>query len=226
MRQLLVILSLGLALAGCSRSPEQPATEGQDQPPTLSQAPASEAAQPISLRIPSVGIDSMDPNWLPLGVQGQPQGDRTVPVTPPGEAGQIEVPPLDDPLKLGFYCPDGFPVCGSPVPGQPGPTVVVGHVNGNHKDGIFAKLRQVKVGDKIFIGRKDDRTVTYHVTRVSEPLKTAFPTQEVYGDTKIPALRLITCGGGSNALEHTAGGASYVNQTIVFADQDSVSKTP
>jgi len=221
----LVILSLGLALAGCGIAP-QSATERQDQP-LLSQAPASEAAQPVTLQIPSIGVDSLDHNWLTLGVQGRKQGDRDVPVTPPGKAGEIEVPPLSDPLKLGFYCPEGFPVCGAPVPGQPGPTVIVGHVNGNGKQGIFAKLRQLKVNAKITITREDGRVVTYHVTKVSEPLKTAFPTQEVYGDTEKPELRLITCGGGNNALEHIPGaGASYLNQTIVYAVQDSVTKTP
>jgi len=220
----LVILSLGLALAGCGIAPEAAisATEGQDQP-YLSQAPPSVAAQPVAIQIPSIGIDSTRSTWIPLGIQGR----NGIKVTPPGKSGEIEVPPLDDPLKLGWYCPDGLPNCGAPVPGQDGPLVVVGHINGNGKPGIFAKLKQLKVGDKIFIRRKDDRAAAYHVTKVSEPLKSDFPTEQVYGDTPTPTLRLITCGGGGNALERIPGaGSSYKNQTIVFAEQDTLSKTP
>lgn len=221
MLRTLVILSLGLALAGCGIAP-QPATEGQDQP-FLSQAPPSVAAQPVAIRIPTLGINSTRSTWLPLGIQGR----NGVTVTPPGKAGEIEVPPLNDPLKLGWYCPDGLPNCGAPVPGQDGPLVIVGHVNGNGHPGIFAKLRQIKVGDKISIDRKDDRTAVYRVTKISEPLKSEFPTQAVYGDTEKPTLRLITCGGGNNALERIPGaGSSYKNQTIVYADQESLIKTP
>lgn len=223
-RALLVTLSLGFALAGCGIAPEaaQLATEGQDQP-YLSQAPPSVAAQPMSIQIPSIGVDSTRSTWIPLGIQGR----NGIKVTPPGKSGEIEVPPLEDALKLGWYCPDGLPNCGAPVPGQDGPLVVVGHINGNGKQGIFAKLSQVKVGAIVRIGRKDDRTATYHVTKISVVPKTEFPTDAVYGDTEKPTLRLITCGGGDNRLQRIPGaGNSYVNQTIVYAEQDSLSKTP
>lgn len=225
MKTFLVAAALAAGvLTGCSVAPEQPVSE--PAAPSLNQAPPSEDMQPIALRIPSIGVDSRDPAWLPLGIQGDEQGNREVPVTPPGKAGEIEVPPLADPLKLGFYCPNGFPVCGAPVPGQVGPTVVVGHVNGNGKAGIFAKLVKLKPGALIQIDLKSGMTVSYKVTEVSEPLKSKFPTDKVYGDTKTPTLRLITCGGGDNALERIPGaGNSYVNQTIIYADMTELAKT-
>lgn len=40
----------------------------------------------------------------------------------------------------------------------------------------------------------------------------AFPTKEVYGETRNPSLRLITCGG---EFDHSSG--HYVDNVIVFA---------
>jgi hypothetical protein len=191
------------------------ATERQDQPPPLGAVKTQSAAQvmPVGLHIPSLGIDSIGA-WTPLGIQGQ----NGIPVTPPGKAGEIEVPPVTEPLKLGWYCPRGLPDCGAPAPGQVGPAVVLGHVNGNGKPGIFAKLARITKGAEIVIDRNDRSRVTFAVTKVETPRKADFPTAEVYGDTAKPTLRLITCGGGSNALEIVGGRRSYVNQTIVFAD--------
>jgi hypothetical protein len=225
MRYLLVILLSGFALAGCSIAPEQSSTGQRDQP-NLNEAPLSEAMQPVAIRIPSISLNSQRSDWVPLGIQGE----RGVPVTPPAEPGQIEVPPIKQPLKLGFYCPNGLPACGAPVPGQMGPAVVLGHVNGGGKQGIFAKLAAkdakgkylIQPGAIIEIDRADNVTVTFKVVKIETPLKKDFPTQAVYGDTNTPTLRLITCGGGGNALETTSTGSrSYVNQTIVYADMVS-----
>lgn len=212
MRALLAILLAGLALSGCgSPSPETP---GQDQLPRYS-APDAISMQPTGIRIPSIGLKAGGDDWQPLGIQGE----DGVPVTPPGKKGQIEIPPLSQPMKLGWYCPNKLPKCGAPVPGQMGPATVLGHVNGNGKQGVFAKLAKVKVGDLVEIDRADNVTIAFKIVEVGEPLKANFPTEKVYGDTPTPTLRLITCGGGDNALETTASGSrSYKNQTIIYAD--------
>ena len=223
MKTFLVAAALAAGvLAGCSVAPEQPADVPSTNQPTLNQAPPSVDMRPVAIRIPSIGVNSHRSEWIALGIQGE----EDVPVTPPGKAGQIEVPPISEPLKLGFYCPNGFPICGTPMPGQLGPTVVVGHVNGNGRAGIFAKLVELRPGAEIEIDRQDGMTVKYTVTEVSEPLKANFPTEKVYGDTKTPTLRLITCGGGDNALQAVPGaGNSYKNQTIIYADMTELAKT-
>jgi tricorn protease-like protein len=38
-------------------------------------------------------------------------------------------------------------------------------------------------------------TATFTITGVREYTKTEFPTTEVYGNTPVPAIRLVTCGG-------------------------------
>lgn len=212
-RSLLAILLLGLALVSCSSSPGQETTERQDQSPSYS-APDASTMIPIALRIPSIKVDAHD-DWIPLGIQGK----SGIPVTPPGKAGQIEVPPLAKVNELGWFCPTKLPHCGAPIPGTVGPAVVVGHVNGNGRDGVFAHLAHVKVGDLIEIDRQDGVTITFKTTKVSVVKKTAFPTDEVYGDQPTPQLRLITCGGGDNSLVSTSAGRSYVNNTVVFAEE-------
>jgi LPXTG-site transpeptidase (sortase) family protein len=225
-RRWLTALGLVVLVSGCSTAPEQPDTDGPaDSTPTLDQSPATTDFEPIAIRIPAISLDARDPNWLPLGLQGEKQGQRDVPIET--SKGEIEVPPVSDPLKLGWYCPNGLPNCGAPGPGQVGPAVIVGHVNANHKPGVFAKLAQVKAGAIVSIDLAGDRTVTYRVKVVAVVPKQEFPTAAVYGDTDRPTLRLITCGGGDNttAVDPRTGEHSYTNQTIVYADFDSITKS-
>jgi LPXTG-site transpeptidase (sortase) family protein len=100
----------------------------------------------------------------------------------------------------------------SPTPGQTGPSVVLGHVNGGGQDGIFARLHELKPGDEIRIGREDEQVARFVVERTEQFPKTEFPADQVYGDTKEPELRLITCGGSFDEAAN-----SYRDNVIVFA---------
>ena len=51
--------------------------------------------------------------------------------------GELEVPPLVNPKQASWYD-------GSPSPGTLGPAVILGHINGDGKPGIFYKLKDVK----------------------------------------------------------------------------------
>jgi hypothetical protein len=50
------------------------------------------------------------------------------------------------------------------------------------------------------------------VRKVDQISKARFPTEEVYGTTAGPELRLITCGGRFDRAAH-----SYVDNIIVYA---------
>jgi hypothetical protein len=67
-------------------------------------------------------------------------------------------------------------------------------------------------GDKIKILRKDSKTAIFKVGSIEEYPQDSFPTKKVYGPTKYPALRLITCGGTFN----TATG-HYSDNIVVYA---------
>jgi sortase (surface protein transpeptidase) len=59
---------------------------------------------------------------------------------------------------------------------------------------VFARLDELRTGNKITISRRDGATVVFRVDRVEQFSKDRFPTQEVYGDIDHAGLRLITCG--------------------------------
>ncbi|MEU3269295.1 class F sortase [Saccharomonospora sp. NPDC006951] len=182
---------VAVVLSGCSA--EQP-----DGPGSPSPAPASPAANtppvtalprsaPEWVDVPGIGAHS---SLVPLGLNP----DRTV-----------TVPPVDEPMQAGWYQY-------SPTPGETGPAVILGHVDGGGEDGIFARLHELDAGDEIRVGRSDGSVARFVVERMAREPKSAFPSDEVYGDTEGPELRLITCGGVFDAAE-----GSYRDNIIAFA---------
>lgn len=102
---------------------------------------------------------------------------------------------------------------GAPPPGEPGPAVLAGHVDSRSGPAVFFRLRDLTPGDPIEIERGDGTRVTFVVTRTERHPKDAFPTEEVYGGSDVPVLRLITCGG-----EFDARSRHYRDNVIVFAE--------
>jgi LPXTG-site transpeptidase (sortase) family protein len=121
------------------------------------------------------------------------------------EQQRIEVPSVHKPEQAGYYAY-------SPKPGDPGPAVILGHVNGDGRPGVFAKLSELKRGDLVIIDRADGSKLAYAVTLVRVADKDEFPTQEVYGPTPGSELRLITCGGAWEG-----GQTGYADNIIVHA---------
>jgi sortase (surface protein transpeptidase) len=165
--------------AGCGQAPaaESPGPTAPDASIT-----SAEVAAPEWLEIPAIGAES---SLVPLGLTAD---------------GQHEVPPLEQQHQAGWFEP-------GPEPGQPGPAIILGHVNGDGKPGVFARLTEVAVGDEVLV---DGRA--YRVYEVLTADKDAFPRDRVYGNTDRPELRVITCGG---AFDENA--ASYEDNVIVFA---------
>jgi sortase (surface protein transpeptidase) len=145
-----------------------------------------EVAVPVRLRIPAVHVDT------PLGRLG-----RTA-------DGMIEVPSDFD--TAGWF-QDG------PRPGQPGPAVILGHIDSKRGPAVFFRLRDLVAGAEVFVDRADGSTAAFRVTTTQRVPKTAFPTDLVYGPTLEPSLRLVTCGG---SFDRTTG--SYRDNVIVYAD--------
>ncbi|GGO90469.1 hypothetical protein GCM10011584_22310 [Nocardioides phosphati] len=72
------------------------------------------------------------------------------------------------------------------APGQRGPAVVIGST-----DAIFQGLAHAKAGQQLRVVRTDGSRVAFTVDRVMTVDARAFPTQEVYGATRRPLLRLV-----------------------------------
>jgi len=196
---LAALVALVLVLHGGPGEPAaaQPTTSASPvavEPPQTVAEPALPGAaepmaksEPVSLDIPAIGAHS---SLVPLGLNA----DNTV-----------QVPPVTTPLQAGWYSY-------APTPGEVGPAVVLGHVDGNHQKGIFFRLKELKGGDKVSIARKDGTTAVFEVTKVDDVPKAEFEKAGVYDDTPDPQLRLITCGG---VFDHSAH--NYLDNIIVFA---------
>ncbi|CAN5681234.1 hypothetical protein BH24ACT14_BH24ACT14_21080 [soil metagenome] len=135
-------------------------------------------------------IARMDVNERLVGLRVQADGTLASPAD------------FDDP---GWYR-DGV------APGDRGPAVIVGHVDSFDGPAIFFKLSRLRPGDKARIRRADGTRVTFVVDRVERFAKDDFPTEQVYGPTKRPELRLITCGGGFNETTR-----HYDDNVVAFA---------
>jgi len=137
------------------------------------------------IRIPAIGVDS---SLVPRGLNP----DRT-----------LDVP--NDWGVAGWFK-------GGPFPGEPGPAVVVGHVDSTSGPAVFYRLRELHRGDVIVVWRKGGTRSRFRVESLRWFSKSAFPTQLVYGAVSTSALRLITCGGAFDQ-----GTGHYVDNLVVFA---------
>jgi sortase (surface protein transpeptidase) len=99
-----------------------------------------------------------------------------------------------------------------PRPGQPGPAVILGHVDSKTGPAVFYQLRALRSGDTVRVGLADGRILVFRVQRVQRYPKDKFPTEAVYFPTLNRELRLITCGG---EFDYAAG--SYRDNIVVYA---------
>jgi sortase (surface protein transpeptidase) len=146
---------------------------------------AEQVADPARVRIPAIGVDAP---VLPLAVDAQ---------------GVLPPPPTNE--DTGWWRT-------GPEPGEAGPAVIVGHVDGREGPAVFFRVRDLVPGDEIAVDRVDGSTAVFTVERVERHAKDAFPTEAVYGRTPDARLRLVTCGG-----EFDRSTRHYVDNVVVFA---------
>lgn len=148
---------------------------------TITSAPLG-PSQPIQLLIPALGIDT------PVNSLGlNPDGTLAVPQPGPH-------------LNQAAWFKN------SPTPGQPGASVIEGHVDSAQGMSVFWKLGEIKPGDQVIVIRQDRTRLTFTVDAVRDYPKASFPTASVYGgDLAQPSLRLITCSDFDAATHHHTG---------------------
>ncbi|MEK2494211.1 class F sortase [Kitasatospora purpeofusca] len=176
------------APAAPAPAPPAPSTARTGTGPETAAAPRPLAASlPTRLLIPSAGVDA--------------------PVTGLGlnADGTVEVPAADRADEVGWYR-------NGPTPGETGPAVLIGHYDTAHGPAVFHNVPKLKPGDLIQVRREDGGTVDFRVRTLLQYAKGEFPTDTVYGNTKGPELRLITCGGRIGADGH------WTDNIVVLAD--------
>jgi sortase (surface protein transpeptidase) len=166
-----------------ARATASPTGVSATRPTTPSQATRF-GRLPIAISIPSIGVQSP---IVGLGLNAD---------------GTVEVPTSFH--EAGWY---KYGV----EPGQNGPSVYLGHADSVSGPGVFYKLGALRPGAHVVVQRADGKLVTFVITGVRQYSKTAFPTLDVYADTPIPTIRLVTCGGAFDSATH-----HYLSNIVAF----------
>ena len=90
--------------------------------------------------------------------------------------------------------------------------MIAGHVDSKTGPAVFYALPRLRRGDVALVHRRDGTRARFVVQGSAHYAKNRFPTARVYGRTRRPALRLITCSG---TFDRSSG--HYVDNTVVFA---------
>jgi sortase (surface protein transpeptidase) len=197
---LAVIALLGAALIVHGRQrfapPPQPAAAqglGTGSPSAAPSASASPQVQPMPAAVPTrVKIPVINVDAPLIGLSLLPSG-------------QLAAPPEADRNLAGWY-QAGI------TPGETGTAVIAGHVDNEQGPAVFYNLGVLKKGWTIDVVRADHTTAVFTIDAVQAFSDQNFPTQQVYGQSTRPELRVITCGAGfDKATQH------YLGNVVVFA---------
>lgn len=189
-------LLLALSVVGCG-SPDPAANPDRYAPPLTSvttpepHAAAWLAANPTQVDVPSIGAKS---SLIPLGLNA----DHT-----------FNLPDAHHPLQGGWFEVTTKDPQRTPV------LVIIGHVDGDQKPGLFFHLRDIKPGAKVTVGMDDGTTRNYSITHLDRVPKTAFPGPAVFAPTPDSEIRLITCGGKLDRQAH-----SYEDNEVAYGVQN------
>jgi LPXTG-site transpeptidase (sortase) family protein len=133
--------------------------------PTTTLAPP---AEPVTLTIPSLGVDAP---VVPVGLE---------------PSGEMEVPPA---TEAGWYLH-------GPRPGAAaGTAVIAAHVDYGGQRGVFFDLRSLQVGSEVTVDDVAGARHRYVVTERYQVDKDELPIEQIFVAGGEPGLTLITCGG-------------------------------
>lgn len=220
----LLAVAIGLVaivVVGCGQTsdPRPLSTSGRDAPAMPAAVPGAHAApeaqrsgaqQEARREAPPVpwtpGVWEPPPPDLEPAGMWIPKIDVAAPTHRLGlnDDGTLQVPSDWD--ATGWYE-------GRARPGEPGPSVVAGHVDSRSGPAVFHRLGELTRGDLVHMVYEDGLVETFVVTGSERHPKDAFPTDRVYGATEVPTLRLITCAG-----EFDRGAGSYRENLIVYGE--------
>ncbi len=179
--------------AASDSEPGDTSQPGAGTPPQQTEAadPRIEAmprSAPVSVDIPSIDVTSA---LHPLGLN---------------QDGTLQVPSGQRYDEAAWYE-------GSPTPGELGPAVIEGHVTSQGSvPSVFFDLGELSRGDMVEVTREDGSVATFEVYATDSFAKDDFPKVAVYGNTEVPELRVITCGG-----EYDPQARAHLDNIVVFA---------
>ena len=206
-RRLVAAAGLVLAVAGLTT-----ACGGDPEPEPSGSMPAAHALSDRARALP--GSPDSEPVPEPPELSPQLADPKVVSVAALDISARLKPLHLD---AKGRLSPPKYGVAGwyadGPEPGEPGPAVIAGHLDSETGPDVFFKLGQAQRGQRVRVVLADGTRLAFRIAKVEQFSRRNFPTKRVYGATKDPVLRLITCGGD---YDHAAG--HYKDNLVVFAD--------
>ena len=187
---LLVILGLfglGAGVENLLGAPGLPSLRFAHAAPIGPAAGALTRSAPTRISIPSIGVSAP---IMPVGLASD---------------GTLGTPPLSNANLAGWYSR-------GPAPGELGPAVLVGHVDGPRGASVFYRLSSLRPGQTVQITLQSHRIATFTIYSVEAYPKNRFPAARIFGDYSRPGLRLITCGG-----KFVGGATGYADNVVVYA---------
>ncbi|MFF9486485.1 class F sortase [Streptomyces sp. NPDC014676] len=144
-------------------------------------------SEPKRLLIPDIGVDAP---FTDLAIDSK---------------GRLEPPPPHNTNLVGWYAK-------GVSPGERGTAIIAGHVDTTTSPAVFARLSELKKGDRFRVLRADGGKATFVVDEKEYFEKDDFPDDRVYADTPDAQVRLITCAG-----EYDRAAKDYTENLVVFA---------
>lgn len=139
---------------------------------------------PSRLQIPDINVDaSVSPSGLLAN-------------------GEMDVP--NDTISTGWF-ENGY------MPGEPGNSVIAGHVDGKSGPAVFYEIGQLKKGDEVIVTGEDGEKLTFIVERLEVYPFDDSPLREIFGYSNGSHLNLITCTG-----EYNKDGDFYEDRLVVY----------
>ncbi|MDC0766901.1 class F sortase [Streptomyces sp. HD] len=180
---------------GAGRAPHAAPAVESSAPSTARSAPPDRQtegehlprARPLRLLIPKIAVSA-------------PFTDLAI-----GGTGQLEPPPAHNTNLVGWYAKGASP-------GEPGTSIIAGHVDTATSPAVFARLSELEQGDSFQVLRADGRSAAFVIDSVETFDKNTFPSRRVYGDTSRSLVRLITCAG-----DYDRQARDYTANLVVFA---------
>lgn len=177
-----------VALLAQQHAPSPAASAAGRVGPDGAKGPALHQSPPVSVSIPAIGVKS---KLLHLGRN---------------KDGTIQVPSLITSANEAAWYKY------SATPGQIGTSVIEGHVDSYGGPAVFYRLGALRPGNRVNVTLADGITAVFLVTGVREYLKDKYPANTIYAPANFAALRLITCGGGFDAVT-----GHYLSAVVVYA---------
>jgi sortase family protein len=182
------VVAILVALLAQQHAPSPAASAAGRVGPDGAKGPSLHQSPPVAVSIPAIGVKS---KLLHLGLN---------------KDGTIQVPDLFTSANEAAWYKY------SATPGQIGTSVIEGHVDSYGGPAVFYRLGALRPGNRVNVTLADGITAVFQVTGVREYLKDKYPANSIYAPANFAALRLITCGGGFDAVT-----GHYLSSVVVYA---------